>query len=245
MTIFHWTVVSGIQVRNSALSLWTWTLDNWLYFFDVYYYYFLFQSNADPLISYDVSLSRMLNNILTLDKQWLPNWSDFLPIPWPWYRAWPSPNYEWFPWSIFNGCGIPAGNAYPSRHLVSPPFWDLLVLQLETKFTELAVSLLDFSPWLLLGTSSILIVWLRWRITTDGSCIPRDTFWNFDSNLNRATMTKIAKIFSLTFYWEFVQYILPLGDNRWHAVEDEWNIAHILNMSDQHIINKNKINRNI
>ena len=33
-----------------------------------------------------------------------------------------SPNYEWFPWSICNGCGMPAGNAYPSGHLVpSPP----------------------------------------------------------------------------------------------------------------------------
>ena len=27
-------------------------------------------------------------------------------------------DYEWFPWSICNGCGMPAGNAYPSGHLV-------------------------------------------------------------------------------------------------------------------------------
>ena len=39
-------------------------------------------------------------------------------------------DYEWFPWSICNGCDMPAGNAYPSRHLVSYPLWDLLVLQL-------------------------------------------------------------------------------------------------------------------
>ena len=44
---------------------------------------------------FEVSLSRMLNDILTLDQQWLPNRSDFQPISWPWYRAWPSPNYEW------------------------------------------------------------------------------------------------------------------------------------------------------
>ena len=37
---------------------------------------------------------------------------------------------EWFPWSICNGCGMPAGNAYPSGHLVPSPFWDLLMLQL-------------------------------------------------------------------------------------------------------------------
>ena len=41
--------------------------------------------------TYDVSLSRMLNDILTLDQQWLPNQSDFPPISWPWYRLWPSP----------------------------------------------------------------------------------------------------------------------------------------------------------
>ena len=40
-------------------------------------------------------------------------------------------DYEWFPWSICNGCGMPAGNAYPSGHLVPPPpLWDLPVLQL-------------------------------------------------------------------------------------------------------------------
>ena len=74
----------------------------------------------------------MLNDILILDQQWLQNKSDFPPIAWPWYRLWPSPNYEWFPWSICNGCGMPAGNAYPFGHLVpSPvPFWDLIVLQL-------------------------------------------------------------------------------------------------------------------
>ena len=27
-------------------------------------------------------------------------------------------DYEWFPWSICNGCGMPAGNTYPSGHLV-------------------------------------------------------------------------------------------------------------------------------
>ena len=39
-------------------------------------------------------------------------------------------DYEWLPWSICNGCGKQAGNAYPSGHLVPSPLWDLLVLQL-------------------------------------------------------------------------------------------------------------------
>ena len=76
---------------------------------------------GDLIQQYEVSLSRMLNDILTLDEQWLPNQSDFPPISSPWYRLWPSPKYEWFPWSICNGCGMPAGNAYPSGHLVPPP----------------------------------------------------------------------------------------------------------------------------
>ena len=60
---------------------------------------------GDLVEQYEVTLSRMSNDILTLDQQWPPYQSDFPPISWPLYRAWPSPNYEWFPWSICNGCG--------------------------------------------------------------------------------------------------------------------------------------------
>ena len=60
---------------------------------------------GDLVEQYGVTLSRMLNDILTLDQQWPPYRSDFPPISWPLYRSWPSPNYEWFPWSICNGCG--------------------------------------------------------------------------------------------------------------------------------------------
>ena len=60
---------------------------------------------GDLIEQYGVTLSRMFNDILTLDQQWLPYRSDFPPISWPLYRAWPSPNYEWFPWSICNECG--------------------------------------------------------------------------------------------------------------------------------------------
>ena len=76
---------------------------------------------GDLVQQYEVCLSRMLNDILTLDQQCLPNQSDFPPISWPWYRLWPSSNYEWFPLS--NGCGMPAGNAYPSGHLVPSPYF--------------------------------------------------------------------------------------------------------------------------
>ena len=72
----------------------------------------------DLLQQYQVSLSQVLNYILTLDQQWLLNRLDFPLISWPWYWAWLSPNYEWFPWSICNGCAMPAGNAYLSGYLV-------------------------------------------------------------------------------------------------------------------------------
>ena len=76
---------------------------------------------GDLIQQYEVSLSRMLKGFLTLDQQWRPSRSDFSPISWPWYRTWPSPNYEWFPWSNGNGCDMPAGNACPSGHLVPSP----------------------------------------------------------------------------------------------------------------------------
>ena len=62
----------------------------------------------------------------------------------------------WFPWSICNGCGMPAGNAYPCGHLVPFPILGLANAPIvETKFLELAMSLLDFSPRIPLGTFSI------------------------------------------------------------------------------------------
>ena len=89
----------------------------------------------------------------TLDLlQWLPYQSDFSPILWPWYRAWPSPNYEWFSWSICNGCGMPAGNACPSGHLVPSLLWLSCAPIVETSFHKLFLSFLDFSPWIALGT---------------------------------------------------------------------------------------------
>ena len=107
---------------------------------------------GDLIQQYEVSLSRMLSDILTLDQHWLLNRSDFPPILLPWYRVWPSPNYEWFPWSICNGCDMPAGNAYPSGHLVPSPFLGLACAPIvETRFLELAMFLLDFftlnTPW--------------------------------------------------------------------------------------------------
>ena len=54
---------------------------------------------------------------------------------------------------------MPAGNAYPSGHLVPSPILGLANAPIvETKFLELAMSLLDFSPRIPLGTFSILLL---------------------------------------------------------------------------------------
>ena len=51
---------------------------------------------GDLIRLYEVSLPWMLNDILTLDQlQRLSYRSDFSLTSWPWYRDWPSPNYEW------------------------------------------------------------------------------------------------------------------------------------------------------
>ena len=68
-------------------------------------------------------------------------------------------DYERFPWSICNGCGMPAGNAYPSGHLVPSSIVGLACAPIvETRFLVLAMSLLDFSPRIPLGTFSILLL---------------------------------------------------------------------------------------
>ena len=65
-----------------------------------------------------------------------------------------------FAWSICNRCGMQAGNAYPSGHLAPSPFLGLTCkLQLlRSVFPELAVIFLYFSPWIPLGTFSILLL---------------------------------------------------------------------------------------
>ena len=71
-------------------------------------------------------------------------------------------DYECFPWSICNGCGMPAGNAYPSGHLVPSPIVGLACAPIvETRFLELAMYFLDFSPRIPLGTFLILLLMLR------------------------------------------------------------------------------------
>ena len=84
-------------------------------------------------------------------------------------------DYEWFPWSICNGCGMPAGNAYPSGHLVPSPILGLANAPIvETKFLELAMSLLDFSPritpWYFLDIALKYPVLTNWAVFRAAAC---------------------------------------------------------------------------
>ena len=72
----------------------------------------------------------MLNDILILDQQWLPNQSDFPPISWTWYRAWPSPIMSGFHGAFATGVACQQGTLTLPDTWFRPPFWDLLMLQL-------------------------------------------------------------------------------------------------------------------
>ena len=156
---------------------------------------------GDLIQQYEGSLSRILNDILTLDQQWLPSWSDFLPI-----HDFDTELDLHGIMSVFHGAfgtGVACqqGTLTPSdtwlrplayapivetlaklrevymEHLrrlwhaskeslpfrtsgsaPPPPLLGLVCPQIgESKFYELALALLDFSPWMPLGTFSILL----------------------------------------------------------------------------------------
>ena len=85
---------------------------------------------GDLIQQYEVSLSRMLNDILILDQQWLPNQSDFPPISWPWYRAWPSQIMSGFHGAFATGVACQQGTLTLPDNWFRPLFWDLFMLQL-------------------------------------------------------------------------------------------------------------------
>ena len=85
---------------------------------------------GDLIQQFEVSLSRMLNDILTLDQQWLPktirlstNFMTFIP-------SLTFTDYEWFPWSICTGVACQQGTLTFQDTWFRPPLWDGLVLQL-------------------------------------------------------------------------------------------------------------------
>ena len=84
---------------------------------------------GDLIQQYEVSLSQMLNDILILDQQWLPNQSDFPSISWPSYRAWRSPIMSGFHGAFATGVACHQGTLTLDTWF-RLPLLDLLVLQL-------------------------------------------------------------------------------------------------------------------
>ena len=116
-------------------------------------------------------------------------------------------DYEWFPWNISNGCGMPAGNAYPFGHLVPSPFVGLACAPIvETRFLELAMSLLDFSPRIPLGTFSIFPNKSLFIFKLLGEC---HCWWTKES-----PRAHVAKFYGPTWLIRSV-----LGASRWYALE--------------------------
>ena len=72
----------------------------------------------------------MLNDILILNQQWLPNQSDFPPISWPLYRDWPSPIMSGSHGAFATGVACQQGTLTLPDTWFRSPLWDLLVLQL-------------------------------------------------------------------------------------------------------------------
>ena len=98
---------------------------------------------GDLVEQYGVTLSRMLNDILTFDQQWPPYQSDFPPISWPLYRAWPSPNYEWFSMEHLQRVWLASRERLPLRTPGSAPFRGLAnALIVETSFSRLYTELM-------------------------------------------------------------------------------------------------------
>ena len=106
---------------------------------------------GDLIQQYEVSLSRMLNDILILDQQWLPNQSDFPPISWTSYMS-------GFHGAFATAVACQQGTLTLPYTWFRPPIVGLACAPIvETRFLELAMSLLDFSPRIPLGTFSILL----------------------------------------------------------------------------------------
>ena len=126
---------------------------------------------GDLIQQYEVFLSRMLNDILILDQQWLPNQSDFPRISWHWYRAWLSPIMSGFHGAFATGVACQQGTLTLPDTWFRPPLWDLLVLQLlKPDSSSLPCLYLTFHleyPLVLSRFCFKLLQWYAWLRITD------------------------------------------------------------------------------
>ena len=92
-----------------------------------------------------------------------------------------------------DGCGMLAKSAYPSRHLVPSPIVGLACAPIvETRCLKLAMSLLDFSPRIPLGTFSILLFILKLDIVHSTFCLLYGEFYKASVSSNTIIFTKFT-----------------------------------------------------
>ena len=88
-----------------------------------------YRQYGDLIDQYEVSFSRMLNVIPTLDKQWLPNRSDFQPISWPDTELDLHRIMSGFHGAFATGVACQQGTLTLPGTWFRPPFWDLHAFQ--------------------------------------------------------------------------------------------------------------------
>ena len=99
----------------------------------------------DLIQQYEVSLSRMLNDILTLGQQWLPNQLDFPPISWLYTNFDLHCIMSGFHGAFATGVACQQGTITLPDTWFRPPISGLPCAPIvETSFLELAMSALDF-----------------------------------------------------------------------------------------------------
>ena len=98
-----------------------------------------------------------------------PKWKFFFQIKLIEQFEYSNHNLTWFIWSIWNGCGMPAVNAYPSGHLVpSHHCWTWLCSNWDQiprvchVFTRLFTS---NTPWYFLDFASEALAFLQYKCT--------------------------------------------------------------------------------
>ena len=104
-------------------------------------------------------------------------------ISWPLYRAWSSPIMSGFHGAFATGVACQQGTLTLPDTWFRPPIVGLACAPIvETRFLELAMSLLDFSPRIPLGTFSILLSTVQSLLAVNteylSSCMePNTTLW--------------------------------------------------------------------
>ena len=144
--------------------------------------------------------------------------SDFQ-TSWPWYRAWPSLNYDWFPWSICNGCGMPVGNGYLPDTLFRP-FWGLAYAPIdETSFHRFAQNFMSLIQNLSIelrevsmGAFATSVACQQGELTLPGTCF-LPLFWDLLLlKLLRPDFSNLpCRFFTLNTPWYFLDFAWIAG----------------------------------